>query len=54
MTEEQINTRLIFRPTEGQYKRLNKVFSKSDRYKHMSELLRHIVEIGLNELEKPR
>ena len=45
------NQRIIFRPTGQQYKRLNKIFSESGRYKHMSELLRHIMEIGLNELE---
>jgi len=50
MTEEQ-NTRIVFRPTDEQYKRLNKVFLEAGRYKHMSELLRHIMEIGLNELE---
>jgi len=49
---EEANTRIVFRPTEEQYKRLNKIFTNSGRYKHMSELLRHILEIGLDDLEK--
>ena len=53
MTEEN-NQRIIFRPTGQQHKRLNQLFSTSGRYKHMSELLRHILEIGLDELEKTR
>ena len=46
------NLRLIFRPTKKQYDRLQKVYTESGRYKHLSELLRHIVEIGLDELEE--
>jgi len=48
----ETDERIIFRPTKNQYKRLNKLFKEADRYKHLSELLRHILEIGLNELEK--
>ncbi len=51
MTEDQ-DARLIFRPTKTQYDRVNKLFTDSGRYKHLSELLRHITEIGLDELEE--
>lgn len=45
------NTRIIFRPTGMQYKRLGKMLA-SGHYKHMSELIRSILEIGLDALEK--
>lgn len=51
MTDKQ-NTRIVFRPTDEQYKRLNNVFLKTGRYRHLSELLRHILEIGLKKLEE--
>jgi len=50
MTEET-NNRLVFRATEIQYKRLNQLLINASQYKTMSELLRHIVEIGLKQLE---
>lgn len=43
--------RISFRPTEKQVKRLDELM-KSGRYKHQSELLRHILEIGMDGLEK--
>jgi len=47
------NLRIVFRPTETQYKRLQKIYADGTRkYKHLSEVIRHIMEIGLDELEK--
>jgi len=51
MTDEN-NMRIIFRPTKKQYERMQKLYSESGRYKHLSELLRHIMEIGLDDLER--
>lgn len=51
MTDEN-NLRIIFRPTKMQYDRMQNIYISSGRYKHLSELLRHIMEIGLDELEK--
>ena len=45
------NLRIVFRPTDVQYKRLMKLMALG-KYKHLSELIRHIVEIGLDALEK--
>lgn len=52
MTENDNDTRLVFRATNTQYERLNKFFMKSGQYQHMSELLRRILEIGLDKLEE--
>ena len=52
MKDEQNDTRIVFRPTNEQYKRLSNLFLKSGRYKHLSELLRHLLEIGLDKLEE--
>jgi len=51
MTDEN-NMRIIFRPTKKQYDRMQKIYIDSGRYKHLSELLRHIMEIGLDDLER--
>ena len=45
------NMRIIFRPTKQQYDRLHNLYSKSGRYKHFSEMLRHVIEEGINVLE---
>lgn len=50
MTDDN-NYRLIFRPTKIQYDRINTIYMNSGRYKHLSELLRHIVEEGLEKIE---
>lgn len=50
--DEESNVRLVFRPTKEQYKRLHNLFLKAGQYKHMSELLRRILEIGLDNLEE--
>jgi len=50
MTEET-NMRIVFRPTEIQYNRLNKLLTQASQYKTMSELIRHLLEIGLKEVE---
>ena len=50
MTEEN-NLRIVFRPTMVQHKRLNALMG-SGKYKHLSELIRHILEIGMDELEE--
>ena len=50
MSKMPENLRLIFRPTETQYKRFQRLLA-SGKYKHMSELIRHIMEIGMDELE---
>lgn len=52
MTDDNENNRIIFRPTEQQYKRINNLFMASGRYKTMSEMLRHMTEISLEVLEK--
>lgn len=49
MTDEN-NMRLIVRPTTDQYNRLQKIY-ETGRYKHLSELLRHIINIGLEHIE---
>jgi len=49
---DENNLRIIFRPTKIQYDRIQKLLVDSGRYKHLSELIRHLVEIGLDELEK--
>lgn len=46
-----IGYRLIFRPTDKQYKRLQKIFNKG-YWKTLSECLRNCLEVGLNDLEK--
>ena len=51
MTDDN-DMRIVFRPTNEQHKRLNNVFMKSGRFKHMSEMMRYIVEIGLKKLEE--
>jgi len=53
-TDETNNMRIVFRPTKQQYDRLYNMLNTSGRYKHLSELIRHIVEIGLNELEEKK
>lgn len=51
--EHENNMRLIFRPTDEQTKRFNKIFKEgTDRYKTKSELLRDILNIGLDKLEE--
>ena len=50
MVEENV-FRFIFRPTTQQITRFNKLMS-TGRFKHMSELLRRIMEIGMDDLEK--
>jgi len=50
MTEEN-NYREIFRPSIQIKKRLDKLMA-SGHFKHRSELLRRIMEIGLDDLEK--
>jgi hypothetical protein len=54
MTEKNSNVRLIVRPTTVQYNRIHKILSESGQYKHLSELLRHLLEIGLIELEREK
>jgi hypothetical protein len=51
MNDDLSETRIIFRPTPEQYKRLLKVFDGSGRYRHLSELIRHCINIGLDEIE---
>ena len=50
MSDEE-NMRLIFRPTSEQYNRIQNMLN-SGRYKHLSEILRQCVNIGLDQLEK--
>ena len=45
------NMRLIFRPTKEQYKRIQQIYNQG-RYKHISELLRHALNIGLDQMEE--
>ena len=49
--KDENNLRVIYRPTKEQYNRLIRVLNKSQRYKHLSELLRHAVDEGLNKIE---
>ena len=48
---EENNFRLVFRPTKPQLKRFNNLMS-TGHFVTMSDLLRQILEIGLDELEK--
>lgn len=48
--EEENNMRIIFRPTQMQYDRVQKLMT-SGNYKTQSELLRRILNIGLDKLE---
>ena len=47
------NMRLVFRPTIEQYNKLQTVM-ESGKYKHLSELLRHLINIGLEKLERKK
>ena len=47
------NMRLVFRPTTEQYNKLQTVM-ESGKYKHLSELLRHLINIGLEKLERKK
>ena len=47
---EENNMRFIFRPTQDQYDRVQKLMT-SGKYKTQSELLRQILNIGLDKLE---
>ena len=51
MKDEQTDSRIVFRPTVEQHKRLQNVFMKLGRFRSVSEMMRYIVEIGLKELE---
>ena len=44
------DNRIVFRPTDKQKMRLDKIM-ESGKYKHLSELIRHLIEIGLKEIE---
>jgi len=55
MVEEQEydnDTRLVFRPTKEMYNRLYNLLLNSGQYKHLSEVIRHIISVGLDEIEK--
>lgn len=52
MMLEENEKRIIFRPTEKQLKRIDTVFKKTGRYRTLSEMYRHIFEIGLDKLEE--
>jgi len=45
------NLRIVFRPTDEQYRRIMVIMGLG-KFKHMSELIRHVLEIGLDDLEK--
>jgi len=45
------NMRLVFRPTTNQYTRLQKIYNQG-RFKHLSELIRHILNLGLDKFEE--
>lgn len=50
---DENNYRLVFRPTQDQYDRIQKLMV-TGRFKHLSELLRQMTNIGLDELEGER
>lgn len=52
--EDENDLRIVFRPTTKQYSRISNIYLNSGRYKHLSELMRELVEIGLNKLEEDK
>jgi len=43
--------RITIRPTNSQYERINRLFMNSSQYKTLSEMIRAVLELGMNELE---
>ncbi len=48
---DENNLRLVVRPTQDQYDRIQKLMA-TRRFKHLSELLRQMINIGLDKLEE--
>jgi len=46
------DTRLVFRPTKEIHNRLYNLLLNSGQYKHLSEVIRHVISVGLDEVEK--
>jgi hypothetical protein len=53
MKDDSNKGRLIFRPTESQLKRFNKI-ANCGSYRTQSEVLRRILDIGMDVLEKDK